>query len=432
MDMSEEIWRTKPEWEGYYEFSNYGRCRSLDRVITHKDGKKVLYKGKVLSITKEGFVGISINGQVNQIPLCNIIAELFIPDYDENTSILFKDGNKANCSLDNLQLTPTIIEGNWRKIEGYEGYYQVSSDGRVKSLPRWKLCGFTGKPALQRERILKPGYTKDGYAFVNLSKPGEKGKPHYVHRLVAQAFIPNPNNYPMVNHKDENPANNDYTNLEWCTHQYNINYGTAMERASQTARDNNPNIYNRPIINITTGEQYNSIDEVCTLFGYNRSNIKECCEGIRDTSHNYNWRYLDDEKYEVSKSKYIICIETGEEYKNAAQLAKAIGVTPAAVSKHLNEHLTHLKGLHYTYKEAGKEYTIPEHTPKRMGRPPKENKEKYKPLFIKKYKPNENKIPCHIQLTPQDKLYYKKLAKEAGMPLSDFIAQVLYENLYKE
>lgn len=432
MDMSEEVWRTKPEYEGYYEFSNYGRVKSVDRYVNGKSGSKWLRKGKVLKPDNCGVLSLSINGKIYHVNLGKTIAELFMEDYNEDTYLKYKDGDKTNCSLDNLELCTEEIEGNWADVKGYEGYYQVSDDGRVRSLERYKICGFTGKPALTKGKVLKPGYTNDGYAYVNLSKPGKKYKPYYVHRLVAQAFLENPNDLPYVNHKDENPTNNNYTNLEWCTPKYNANYGTAIERKSQKARDNNPDIYNRAIINITTGEQYNSIDEVCTLFGYNKSAIKDCCEGTKDTTHNYNWRYLDDEKYEVSKSKYIICIETGEEYKNAKYLADKIGVTPAAVSKYMNGHLPHLKGLHYAYKEAGKEYTIPEHIPKRQGRPPKENKEKYKPLFIKKYKPNENKIPCHIQLTPQDKLYYKKLAKEAGMPLSDFIAQVLYENLYKE
>ena len=108
---------------------------------------------------------------------------------------------------------------NWKDIEGYEGLYQVSNLGRVKSLNyhrSWK------------EQCLKPGKVC-GYLYVILSKDGEVyGK--YVHILVAEAFIPNPFNLPYVNHKDEVKTNNCVSNLEWCTAKYNTNYGTGMRR----------------------------------------------------------------------------------------------------------------------------------------------------------------------------------------------------------
>ena len=112
----------------------------------------------------------------------------------------------------------------WKNIVGYEGKYQISNLGRVKSLK--DRYGY-------RERILKPSTNKRGYKKVVLVKVGEKRKTFLVHRLVAEAFIPNPNNYSEVNHKDENPSNNNVDNLEWCTRKYNINYGTAIERATE-------------------------------------------------------------------------------------------------------------------------------------------------------------------------------------------------------
>ena len=106
-----------------------------------------------------------------------------------------------NLSLENL-------EGEeWKDIEGYEGLYQVSSLGRVKSLK--------DNNDKSREKILKQGKMKNGYLKVNLWK-NEKVKQYYVHRLVANAFIENPSSLPWVNHKDENPSNNRVNNLEWC------------------------------------------------------------------------------------------------------------------------------------------------------------------------------------------------------------------------
>lgn len=97
----------------------------------------------------------------------------------------------------------------WINIENFEGLYQISDKGRVRNV--------------KTDRILIPKITKRGYKTITLSKDGIKYF-FQIHRLVAKAFIPNPNNYPCVNHKDENGENNNVDNLEWCTHKYNTNY----------------------------------------------------------------------------------------------------------------------------------------------------------------------------------------------------------------
>ena len=104
----------------------------------------------------------------------------------------------------------------WKDIPGYEGLYQVSSLGRVKSLERdTKRL----RPQHIRERMLKP--RNGGYLQVYLADAGKR-EAVYIHRLVAQAFIPNPDNKPIANHKDGNKHNNSVENLEWCTHQENV------------------------------------------------------------------------------------------------------------------------------------------------------------------------------------------------------------------
>lgn len=99
----------------------------------------------------------------------------------------------------------------WKDIADYENLYQISNRGRVKSLPRNGTCKY--------EKILTPHKDSKGYYNVSLSKNGKR-KIAYIHRLVAEAFIPNPENLPDVYHIDGNPANNDVTNLYWCTHQF--------------------------------------------------------------------------------------------------------------------------------------------------------------------------------------------------------------------
>lgn len=111
----------------------------------------------------------------------------------------------------------------WKDIVGYEGLYQVSNFGSVKSLPRKDR---RGNQVI--ERILKQDCA-DKYPMVHLSKDGVT-KSMRIHRLVATAFLDNPNNYHEVNHKDENKLNNRVDNLEWCTRAYNCNYGTAIKR----------------------------------------------------------------------------------------------------------------------------------------------------------------------------------------------------------
>jgi hypothetical protein len=106
----------------------------------------------------------------------------------------------------------------WKDIDGYKGYYQISSFGHVKNI-------ITGN-------ILKPSKSKSGYLHITLCY--KKKKDLLIHRLVALAFIPNPNKYRYVNHKDENKENNNVNNLEWCTVAYNNSYGTRLKKASMT------------------------------------------------------------------------------------------------------------------------------------------------------------------------------------------------------
>lgn len=121
----------------------------------------------------------------------------------------------------------------WKDIVGYEGYYQVSNLGRVKSL-RLKVYSHAQKRAIpvMREKILKQFPNTKKYLNVDLRRNGTRNT-QAVHRLVAKAFISNENDYPQVNHKDENKQNNRVDNLEWCTNQYNSTYGTAKQRMAE-------------------------------------------------------------------------------------------------------------------------------------------------------------------------------------------------------
>ena len=117
----------------------------------------------------------------------------------------------------------------WRDIKGTNGYYQVSSWGRVKSVDRC-IIGSDGRQIMRKGKLLSPYITKKGYLKVALclNNNGENTK-FRIHRLVAEAFIPNPQNLPEVNHIDGNKINNSVTNLEWCTGEYNREHAQMLQ-----------------------------------------------------------------------------------------------------------------------------------------------------------------------------------------------------------
>ena len=173
----------------------------------------------------------------------------------------------------------------WKDIKGYEGYYQVSNLGKVRSLDRF-INGNNCK-RLKKGKILKPFVNNRGYELVILSLR-QKTKHFQIHRLVAETFIPNPDNLPCVNHKDENPKNNKIDNLEWCTVKYNINYGTAIKRRVEKR--------SKPIIQYD--KNFNIVAEwkSCTeppKEKYDYSAITKCCKNIYKTHKGYIWRYKE-------------------------------------------------------------------------------------------------------------------------------------------
>ena len=158
----------------------------------------------------------------------------------------------------------------WKDIKNYDGDYQVSNFGRVKSFKNGK------------ENILSLGITKRKYQFVILSK-NDIRKNFQVHRLVAMTFIPNPNNLPQVNHKDENPSNNNLENLEWCDNKYNINYGTRLKKLRMKVDQ-----YTLDGIFLKT---WTGLRQVGIELGISPSNISACCKGKVKSAGKFKWKY---------------------------------------------------------------------------------------------------------------------------------------------
>lgn len=182
-----------------------------------------------------------------------------------------------------------IMEEQWKDIIDYEGLYQVSNLGNVKSLN----YNHTGK-----EQILKASKTKDGYFQVPLWKNGER-KWSRVHRLVASHFIPNDDLFKtQINHKDENKQNNNVNNLEWCNLQYNNNYGTRNKRIakSNTNNQNRSKSVSQYSLDGTFIREWQSMSEIKRKLGYQQANICYCCKGKYKTSYGFIWKYKNDDE----------------------------------------------------------------------------------------------------------------------------------------
>ena len=173
-----------------------------------------------------------------------------------------------------------ILE-EWKDIIGFEGLYQISNFGNVKSLPR-ELISPYGTSYYTKERILKPRKNKyTGYSSVCL---GSDKKNFYIHRLVAIHFISNPDNLSDVNHKDEDKTNNKVGNLEWCSRKYNCNYGNRNKKITGKK--------GKKIRCIETGEEFNSIQEASEKCNIARPGINNCCMGKAKTAGGFRWEYI--------------------------------------------------------------------------------------------------------------------------------------------
>lgn len=161
----------------------------------------------------------------------------------------------------------------WCPIKGYENLYEISNTGQVRS-----LCGRYGKL-----NILKQCVGSRGYLLVTLCNHG-KQKTVNVHRLVADAFIPNPNNLPCVNHKDENKTNNNVSNLEWCSFFYNNTYGNRLTKSALKR--------GIPVCCIETGKIYSSAYAAQRATNVRQSGICNCCHGKRNTAGGFHWEFI--------------------------------------------------------------------------------------------------------------------------------------------
>ena len=313
--MKHEIWKDIKGYEGLYQISSYGRVKRLARKFySEKEGRWKSVKELIMKIDHkhQSYPNVTLYKDEKYCShYISILVKTHFLGLQCDDIIDYIDGDRFNCRLDNLCPHRTeSVEGDviWKDIEGYEGYYQVSSDGRVRSIDRYvpsknnsiKLCKGVER-CLERK--------EDGYLEVNLYKHGENGKKngknYLVHRLVTFSFIPNPDNKPEVNHKDGNKSNNDVSNLEWVTKSENIRHAYATGLNSiEVAREN---VHKASLISaelskvkckcIETGQIYDSYTEAGELTGTSASEIKLSCDK-HSVCKGLHYCRIDDE-YEI-------------------------------------------------------------------------------------------------------------------------------------
>lgn len=179
----------------------------------------------------------------------------------------------------------------WKRVAEFE-QYEVSNYGRVRSLDKRDAWG-----RLRKGKVLRPFHDTGGYMQVCLRQNGKQCNKN-VHRIVAKAFIDNPEGLPEINHKDENIENNRVDNLEWCTRLYNARYGTFQKRAHITL--------GKPVKQIKAGRVvavFPSTLEAGRKTGVNHGSISRCCSGGQKTSGGYSWEWLNEAEAEKLRSE---------------------------------------------------------------------------------------------------------------------------------
>lgn len=319
-DLDGEVWKEIPHYEGFYEASNMGRIKSKERHV----GNYYVRESIVMQYVKQRYfyVNLSKAGQHKTLRVHRLIALAFLPNPDNLPEVNHKDENTLNNRIENLEWCnksynldygtrierardtrrcakpKKIVHVNansdvkcldneeWRPVVGYEGLYEISNLGRVKSLHR------------RTPFIVRTKTNTHGRIIANLHHKGEVHS-FGVHVLIAKAFIPNPDNLPEVNHKDENPANNIVENLEWCTHEYNMHYGTLYKRLSSTLQNNSS--MSRPVVQYDLEGKFvrvwPSIREVKrSLNEKGWKTICDVCKGKAHSAMGFQWRYVEGGK----------------------------------------------------------------------------------------------------------------------------------------
>lgn len=299
------IWRPVPRFEDKYEVSNVGQIRSISRDIVDARGQNNRVPSRLIKIHQTDCDSDSCTlfdgNKYHTVFVAKVVAEAFL-GVPQTICISHRDRNRHNNRVDNLVRSSEFYRPDdyWKDVVGYEGIYQVSRNGEVRSLDRY-VPSKNGSYKFCEGVLRQPDITEQGYAQIGLydtvGHDRKYGKSKMIHVLVAEAFIPNPDKKPQVNHKDGNKLNNCVENLEWVTAAENTNHAIA--------------------------------------------------HGLR---HRVQWTpeeaAANREAWNIQQRIKVRCIETGEEFESQSAAAERFGVSTIDISKSVREH-TCTAGLHF-------------------------------------------------------------------------------------
>lgn len=289
--LENEIWKPIKGFENLYMISSLGRVLSCDKYTNnnHTDVHRPAKLLKWNTTSNTPSVVISKDSKSYTKRIAKTVAEHFLPIPEPEQIVLdYKDGNKSNCSVSNLfwriplylqrKEYPEIIDLEnelWAPvpIDDFKNQYQVSSLGRVKSLERDIIR--TNGVFRTQEKILTPFTDKNGYLIVSLGRSNK----HYIHRLVAKAFIPNPNNLPQIDHINTIKHDNNVSNLRWCSPKENMSNSLTRAHISNSVK-----LMNRITLDLYYNNEYiktyNSLNEA-RLDGFDTQAIQNYLNGTQ-------------------------------------------------------------------------------------------------------------------------------------------------------
>lgn len=277
---NEEIWVTIPEYPKF-EVSNMGNARRIGSE-------------KYLKLT-DGRLSVTVAPKLyRRLKICDFVASLFIGEKPDGNIIWHINGDKTDNRVENLKYVPRgyyeyeQIDGEeWRDAPGLEGYYQISNKGRLRSIDRVRIGQKLGQQfeAEHKGRIIHQSHCH-GYCVSRISI-GDKQETVKIHRLVAGAFVPNPNGYNDVNHKNGNRSDNRVENLEWCTRQYNIWHAFYVTKTGLPRC--------RPVMCVENGQTYLSCSEASREMNIPKILIYSTAIGKQKSTHGLHFKFIDKE-----------------------------------------------------------------------------------------------------------------------------------------